>query len=88
MAGSGSFEFSIPYDGELKKGLIVIGVENTYSLNPSIAIYNGNQWIYSNVSSGISSIELKDSILSFRAAMEFPGPYYISVFQTENFPTE
>ena len=88
MAGSGSLKFSIPYDGELKKGLIVIGVENTYNLNPSIAIYDGNKWIYSNVNNGISSIELKDSILSFRVAMEFPGPYYISVFQTENFPTE
>lgn len=86
MAGSVSFEFSIPYDGELKKGLIVIGVENNYNVIPSMAIYNGNQWIYDNVNIGISSIELKDSILSFSASMEFPGPYYISVFQTENFP--
>ena len=88
MAGSASYEFSIPYDGELKKGLIVIGVEGGYNINPSMAIYDGNQWIYDHVNIGISSIELKDSILSFRAAMEFPGPYYISVFQTENFPTE
>lgn len=87
MAGSGSFEFSTPYNGGLEKGLIVIGVENSYDLNPSIAIYDGNKWIYSNVNNGISSIELKDSILSFSVAMEFPGSYYISVFQTENFPT-
>lgn len=88
MAGSGSFKFSIPYNGELKKGLIVIGVENTYNLNPSIAIYDGNKWIYDNVNSGISSIELKGSILSFMVAMEFAGPYYITIFQTENFPTD
>lgn len=89
MAGSASYEFSIPYDGELKKGLTVIGLEYSYDdFSPSVAIYDGNKWVRSNGNIGISSIELKNSILSLTVSMIAYSPYYISVFQTENFPTE
>lgn len=89
MAGSASYEFVIPYDGELKKGLTVIGLEYSYGdFYPSVAIYDGNKWVYNNSNIGISSIKLKNSILSFTVSMVAYSPYYISVFQTENFPTE
>ena len=83
MVGSAS------YDGKLKKGLTVIGLEYSYGdFYPSVAIYDGNQWVYNNRNIGISSIELKNSILSLTASMVAYSPYHISVFQTENFPTE
>lgn len=90
MAGSASYEFAIPYDGELKKGLTVIGLEYSYGdFYPSVAIYDGNKWVRSNGNIGISSIQLKNSILSLTVSMVAYSPYYyISVFQTENFPTE
>jgi len=89
MAGSASYEFSIPYDGELKKGLTVIGLEYSYGdFYPSVAIYDGNEWAYDSGNIGISSITLKNSLLSFTVSMVAYSPYYISVFQTENFPTE
>ncbi len=88
MAGSASYKFSIPYDGELKKGLTVIGLEYSYGYYPSVAIYDGNKWVCSNGNIGISSIELKNSILSLTVLMVAYSPYYISAFQTENFPTE
>lgn len=89
MAGGANYKFSIPYDGELKKGLTVIGLEYSYGdFYPSVAIYDGNKWVRSNGNIGISSIELKNSILSLTVSMVAYSPYYISVFQTENFPTE
>lgn len=89
MAGGANYEFSIPYDGELKKGLTVIGLEYSYgNFYPSVAIYDGNEWVRSNGNIGISSIELKNSILSLTVSMVAYSPYYISVFQTENFPTK
>lgn len=89
MAGSASYKFSIPYDGELKKGLTVIGLEYSYGdFYPSVAIYDGKEWVCSNGNVGIFSIELKNSILSLTVSMVAYSPYYISVFQTENFPTE
>lgn len=89
MAASANYEFASPYDGELKKGLTVIGLEYSYGdFYPSVAIYDGNKWVYSNGNIGISSIQLKNSILSFTVLMVAHSPYYISVFQTENFLTE
>lgn len=89
MAGSTNYEFALPYDGELKKGLTVIGLEYSYGdFYPSVAIYDGNEWVSSNGNIGISSITLKNSILSLTVLMVAYSPYYISVFQTENFPTE
>lgn len=89
MAGSTSCEFALPYDGKLKKGLTVIGLEYSYGdFYPSVAIYNGNKWVSSNGNIGISSIQLKNSILSLIVSMVAYSPYYISIFQTENFTTE
>lgn len=88
MAGGGTYKYSIPYNGELKKGLTVIGVDTEYGTTLSIAIYNGENWRFSGGNYGFTSMELANSVLSFNVTKYTGGPYYISVFQTENFPTE
>ena len=80
MVGSASYEFALPYDGELKKGLTVIGLEYSYGdFYPSVAIYNGNKWVSSNGNIGISSIQLKNSILSLSSC-----PYLFLIILTSS----
>lgn len=87
MAGGATFSGSIPYNGELKKGLVLIGFDTEYEVNaPYIAIYDGENWQYNSGRFSFNFVELKDSILSFKALTQTLGGFYVSVFQTENFP--
>lgn len=83
--------YSIPYSGELKDGLVVLlctfDIYDPYCFG---AVYHNNNWEYlpcNNTNIFLASIELKNGNIRIKAYTPDDNTY-ISVFQTENFPTE
>lgn len=94
MAGASTSSqfYYTPFTGEFDNGTVVLLHTKKENGTPYVigAIYYNNQWnnLYSDYKNiYIESINLDNGILCIQASTH-GNDAYISVFQTENFPTE
>ena len=94
MAGdiaTGTLNASIPYSGELKNGLVLLGYfSSVNTMYIACACYHDGNWdsLLSKNSSHpfFSSIELADGVLSFTVP-DYDRNFYACVIQTDGLPT-
>jgi|GEM_PF-2486349 len=86
------FNGSVPYSGELQNGLLLIGlvkIESNWHFIASCFLNGAWENLNSSISTHVSfsGIKLSNGVLSFSVGSGSDN-IYVSVFQTDDFPTD